>query len=79
MSLNGRMPALYRALGLRENHVLPELAPTELDGILYRVIAREPNRRMHLRLQYQCPICTRWIPVGRAGQHRRRLDHQGVS
>lgn len=76
MSLNKPTADLYAMLGLDVNGVLPVMAPTiAADGNSYRIIERDPRRRMHLRLQVRCRVCGLWYPVGRIAQHQGRRDH----
>jgi hypothetical protein len=78
---------LYPLLGIQAGGKLPRegFDPKEVQGVLFKCEpARAPRytdrgRRVKVskhRLLYLCRECERWIPFGRAGQHRKGRNHK---
>jgi hypothetical protein len=85
----GRFMQSYELLPLlgisRGGHLPPEgFDPVEVQGIIFKcepsMAPRYRNGRRvkssKHRVFYLCKDCTRWIPFGRAGQHRKGRQHK---
>ena len=82
---------LYPLLGLKSGSHLPDegFGPVEVQGITFvcRPAGRPTKRRWDgtwakpckHRIYYLCEVCERWIPFGRAGQHRKGTEHKANS
>lgn len=70
---------LYPLLGLKPGaHLPPEGFPQrEIQGVQFKCNpAGNGGRRGPHRVFYLCEDCDRWVPFGRAGQHRKGREHK---
>ena len=72
--------ALYPLLGLKSGGHLPKegFGPRLVQGTWFKCDPH-PGKKTRFtphRVKYQCPICSKWIPFGRAIQHESRKDHR---
>ena len=69
---------LLPLLGIRPGGHLPSagFGPVSVQGTSFRCLpVGEAGRRKH-RIEYFCIECQRWIPFGRANQHRQGVEHK---